>query len=235
MAKERNIGKAIIGASFLLMLAMILLFLYSNSQAVYSQDSADWKDRYLVMLIFFSVMLGVGTITSRKVLSEQAKAPYWKALVFRFIPSALVSVTILFVLKTIIKGVSSVNPLDQINYVPFSVIIFHLFVVSQVEEIMFRGILFESIASKASIAVSYAITAFVFAGFHYYSSGGSFLVMLTYIPLSYAFTYLKLEGWPVLKNIRGIGQFFGPSRYTQQSNAGAHFAWNAFILGFGFK
>jgi membrane protease YdiL (CAAX protease family) len=232
MAKERNIGKALLGASFLLVLTLILLFLYSNSQAIYSQDQADWKDRYLVMLIFFSVMLGVGAVTSRRVLSEQAKAPYWKALFYRFIPSALVSFAILFVLKAITGGIQSVNPLNLINYVPFTVLVFHLLVVAQVEEIMFRGILFESIASRASIAVSYAITAFVFAGFHFYSSGGSLIVMLTYIPLSYAFTYLKLEGWPFLKNIKGIGQFFGSSRYTQQSNAGAHFAWNAFILGF---
>lgn len=229
--RHSNTIKALLGASFLLMLALSVLFLYANAPALYKQDVIGWESKYLMYLLFFSIMVSVGLLTAAKVVKDLAKARYWQSFGLRFIPSALVSFAILLVFRIFIKK-ATINPLDILNYVPLGVILFHAFVVAQIEEITFRGILFESFASKRGIAVASLLTAIIFAGFHYYASGGSIIVLLTYIPLSYLFTYVKLNGYPFLKNIKGIGQFFQPTRYTQQANAGMHFAWNIFILGF---
>jgi len=230
-----DIGKyfrAILSPSFLVIMALTLLFLYSNAAQLYTQDAINWKDNYLIYLLFFAITGIVGLVVAPKVLIELAKASYWKAFLTRFIPAAAVSVIIFAFIKLITSGFDSINPLDSLQYVPFHILVFHVFVVAQVEEIMFRGVLFESIASRSGLAVASVLSSIVFAGFHFYSSGGSAIIMLTYIPLGLLFTYIKLNGFPLLKDINGIGKYFQATRYTQQANAGVHFAWNYFVLGF---
>lgn len=230
--KNKETG-GIKGASFLLVLIFILLFLYFNAGATYKQDVTRWTQILGTYLISFALILTLGLVVAPKVVKALAGANYWKSFGLRFIPSLLLTATILIFFKAIFKGTDSVNPITAIGYLTPIVLIFHIFVVAQIEEIMFRGVLFESLLHRGSkLSSAYFITAITFGLFHYASSGGSFLVMGTYIPLSYAWTYIKLNGYPILNKIPRLNNLFSATRLTQQSNAGSHAGWNLFIIGF---
>lgn len=232
MVNNKGVVKSLLNASFLLVLTISLLYLYFNAATVYKQDADRWTQVLTLYLVSFSLILVVGLVTARKVVQGLAQANYWQSFLFKFLPSAFVSITVLLLLEWLLKSTGGINPITAISYVPLATLIFHLFVVCQIEEIMFRGIVFEAIFQKSSQAAAYIITAITFALFHYTASGGSFGVLLTYIPLSFAWTYIKLNGYPILNRAPKINQFFGSTRFTQQANAGSHFAWNLFIIGF---
>jgi len=230
MARQRIIG-TIKGLSFLLALTLALLYLLVNVEGLFTQDADLWRTRLLTMLLALSLILVTGFILAPKVVKALARANYWKALLMSFVPSALVTSVALWILGFTF-GKVSINPLTALSYVPAYLLIFQLLVVSQIEEIIFRGILFESLYKNSTLMASSLITAVVFAIYHFTASGGSWSVMATYVPLSLVWTYIKLNGYPGLRSLPKIGRFFGATRLTQQANAGSHFAWNLFIVGF---
>ena len=110
------------------------------------------------------------------------------------------------------------------------VVLVNLFVVTQIEELLFGGLIFTSIDKKYGQNAANIITIGLFAIFHYAKTGGNWLIMLTYIPLRYWFNYVRNNGTPYLNNISPT--MFGPTPRTQQANSAWHFSWNMFVLGF---
>lgn len=238
MEKRQGIIGTIIGASFLLVLGLILIFLLFDSANVQSrffpEDTERWNQILTTFLISFSIALTFGLIFARKVILALSRANYWKSFFVKFVPSALVTITILLFFGGLFLGAERLNPFRAISYISGAVLIFQLFVVSQIEEIMFRGVIFESLLKNTSPLSASIVTNSVFALYHFGASGGSILVMFLLFGLGMLWTYLKLNGYPILNriNIPKLGRPFGSSRLTQQSNAGSHFAYNLFITGF---
>jgi len=232
MAKEKGTGivKALLGSSFLVTLALILLFLFFNVD-IYKQNTEIWSRILGAYLIAFSLTLSIGVIVSPKIIKALATANYWKSFALRFLPSAVITLTILILIKGLIKGTTTFNPLTVISYVPLPVLLFHLFVVSQIEEIMFGGVIYESVRLKYGNKAANYMTLPLFGIFHFAKTGGSIVVMMTYVPLRYWWNYIRNNGTPLFNKIPKIQKLFSATPKTQQVNAGSHFAWNMFIIG----
>lgn len=228
---KKGIIGTLLSASFLLVLAFILLYLYWNASALYKQEVDLWQGIIGGYLITLSLMLVVGLAVDPETIQGLAKAPYWKNFGLRFIPSAIVTLTFLVLVRGLLVGGVSVNPLSVLSYVPLTVLIVHIFVVTQVEEIM-NGILYNAAKKRSSDKTANRLSIIVFSLFHFAKSGGSFVVMATYVPLRWIWNYLKQNGYPGLQRIPKIGKLFGPTPNTQQTNAGSHLGWNAYVLGF---
>lgn len=233
---EKGILKAITGASFLLVLIGSLVFLYAQSftqSALFPENVELWNKILTGYLVIFALgMIGALALT-RGLVAKLATANYWKSFLFKFVTAAVLTIAILILIKGILKGPNSIDLFQAISYMPISVLLLHMFVVTQIEEILFGGLIFTSIQTRFGLRAAYTITAVTFAIYHFAKTQGNFIVMLTYIPLRLTFDYVKLNGIPLLSSIPGIGEkFFGPSPYTQQINASVHFGWNAFIIGF---
>lgn len=235
MAKN-NVLKAVTGASFLLVLISLLIFLYAqsfNPSGIFPEDTDLWNKILTGYLVIFAIsMIGALAIVP-DVVRSLATASYWKSFVMNFIPTAIVTTIIFILIKAVIKGPGSINPLEAVSYMPIIVLVVHALVITQVEEILFGGLYFTAIQRRYGIKAANIVTVIAFALFHFAKTGGNIVVMLTYIPSRYMFNYSRNYGIPGFRSIPGIGdKWFGPSPITQQTNAGVHFGWNTFVIGF---
>lgn len=232
--KNSGVLRAFLGASFLMTLTIILLFFYfqtlTPNNRFFPNDTLLYNTIYTTYLMAFALILIIGVIIAPREVKALATANYWKSIFQRFIPSFIVTFIILLLIKGIIKGASGLDPVTALKDIPIAVLVTHLFVVSQIEEIMFAGITFESISVKYGLKAANWITMGMFSIFHY-SKTGSLIATVIYLPLRYWWNYISNNGYPVLRNMRGIGRFFQPTPRTQQSNAGSHFAYNLFVTG----
>lgn len=233
MVKGKSRGKSLTRLSFLLILVVGLIFLYAqsfNPSAVFPQNTEYWNKILTGYLVIFALVLIVTSIIAKDVIKALATANYWEAFFMRFIPSAIVTSIILILIKAVLKGVGSVNIFQAISYMPWTVLLVHLFVVSQIEEILFGGLIFTVIEKKSNSKIANIITMIAFGIWHFAKTGGSWVLMLMYMPLRLWWNYNRSHGTPLLNKV--FPKIFGPSPLTQQSNAGAHFGWNAFVIGF---
>jgi membrane protease YdiL (CAAX protease family) len=232
----QGVLKAVGGLSFLLVLMILLAFLYTNSfatSALFPENPQGWNTIIGAFLLIFVLAIVGSLIFAPEFVKGLAKANYWKAFVFRFIPSALVYGIALIAVKVLLKGDGGVNLFDSISYMPLSVLLLHALVIAQVEEILFGGLIYSSIQKRYGHNSANWITTLLFSLFHFSRAGGNWVVLATYVPLRLWFNYTRNNGIPLLSKLPGVGdKYFGPTPQTQQSNAGAHFAWNAFIIGF---
>jgi membrane protease YdiL (CAAX protease family) len=220
--------------SFLLVLIVGYIFLFAQTfseNGLFSQNTENWNKFLSGYLIIFALTLIGSLIFAKETITQLAKADYWKAFISRFLPSAAVSFVILILLKVLIKGPGSIDILSAVSYISLPVLVFHLFVVSQIEEILFGGLMFTALEKKSGKLYANIIVVILFALFHYSKAGGSWAILLTYIPLRLIFNYARNNGLPLLNRVSP--RLFGATPQTQQSNAGVHFAWNLFVIGFG--
>jgi len=232
MVNRVRIISAISGASFLMVLFGILVFLYAQSftsSGIFPTDTNLWNKILTGYLIIFSLTLTLTFIVEKKVVLSLLKAKFWQAFAMRFVPIALLSSIILFLIKGLVTTGTSINIFLAISKIPLGVLLVHLFVVSQIEEIMFGGLLFTSIENRKGKKTANLITAGLFALWHFAKTGGNLIVMATYVPLRYLFNSARTNGFPYLG--KKFPKYFGPTPLTQQANAGFHFSWNLFILG----
>jgi len=233
MARDSSIWKAITGASFLVVLVLLLIFLYAQSftpSAIFPEDTINWNKILTGYLVIFALTLIVTSIVARDVVLAMAKANYWRSFLTKFIPSAIFTSIILIILKGILKGIDSINIFQFVAYMPIPVLLVHLFVVSQIEEIMFGGLIYTSIFNRAGHKSANIITIFLFAIWHFAKTGGNWIIMLTYIPLRFSWNYIRNYGTPGLN--KWSPNLFGGTPRTQQANAGSHFGFNMFAIGF---
>jgi membrane protease YdiL (CAAX protease family) len=232
MTGDKSVFSAVTRASFLLGLVLILLFLYAQSFTpswVFPKNTTVWNQILTGYLIFFAITLITLSIIKREIVLKLASANYWKSFTLRFIPSALVTSIILILIKGLLKSTESIDLFTAIAYMPLSVLLVHLFVVSQVEELLFAGLIFGTIADKFGETSANIITMVLFGVWHLAKTGGNIIAMAVYMPLRYWWNFLSRHGTPYLNR---WPRFFGPTPSTQQANAGSHFAWNLFVIGF---
>lgn len=227
--KSRGIIPTLLRASFLVVLIFTLLYLYFNVTSIYKQDTERWGQIIGGYLLAFSLVLIAGILVTPKVMKNLANTNWTKAFLFKFVSSAAITTILLLILNFVIKGTGTLNPIESIGYLPLLTILVHALVIAQVEEIMFAGVIFNSVEKTGSRWSAYIITAVLFALFHLAKTGGNFAIMATFIPLRFAWDYLNHKGWPVLG--RRFPKIFGVTPYSVQSSAGSHFAWNMFVLG----
>lgn len=234
MTREKGIIKAITGASFIMVVLLTLIYLYSQSftaSPLFPENTGEWNVILTGYLVILSLSLIGAIILIPDTVRKLGQANYWKSFLFKFIPAFVVSFIVLTLLQSVFKGPGAVDIFSRVAYMKISVLIVHAFVITQVEELLFGGLIFTSIEKKNGSKSANIITVILFALFHYAKAGGSIPIMLTYIPLRFIFNYARNNGIPFLRDIPKIGEkFFGPTPATQQSNAGVHFAWNAFII-----
>jgi membrane protease YdiL (CAAX protease family) len=228
-----NLMKSATGVSFLLILILSLLFLYSQSFStswIFPENVDLWNNVLTGYLLIFAISLIGAFILNREAVQNLAKADYWSTFFKRFVPVAIVTIIILILVKGVLKGTGSINLLSALGNINISILVFHLFIVSQVEELLFGGLIFTSFQKKLGLSTAYIVTAILFSVWHFSKSGGSFVMLFTYFPLRLGFDYIRNYGFPGLNKLSPT--LFGPTPQTQQANAGAHFAWNAFIVIF---
>lgn len=234
IVRKQGVLKAIMGASFLMTLTLILLFFYFQTlvpgNKFFPEDTQYWNQVYTTYLVAFTLILITGVIVAPSEMKALATANYWKNLFMRFIPSAILTYIILMILRAITTQGNALSPLTSLAYVPTYILITHLFLVAQIEEIMFAGITYESVRKKYNDTAAQFVTMGAFSIFHY-SKTGSLLATAIYLPLRYYWNYISNNGTPLISRLPVIGRFFGPTPETQQANAGSHFAYNAFITG----
>jgi membrane protease YdiL (CAAX protease family) len=182
-------------------------------------------------IIFSLSLIGI-SIISPEVTRGLAKANYWKSFLLKFIPVAIVSTLFLILIKGFLKGQGSLNIFNLVKYMSPAVLITQIFVITQIEELLFGGLFYTSIAGKYGDKSANWITAILFGVFHFAKTGGNIIVMLTYVPLRLIFNHTRNYGIPLLNKIPKIGEkMFGASKQTQQTNAGVHLGWNVFVIG----
>jgi hypothetical protein len=224
-------------SSLLLVIILILVVFYANSlnpSKLFPSNNEGWNRILTVYLVVFSLVLIGIMIYSRKTLKALVTANYWRSFLVSFIPNFIISTIFLLALKFLLKGADSINIFSAISQIPLSVLFVHLFVVSQIEEIMFKGLIYNSIVDKTNNRkTANIVSTFIFAIWHFAKTGGSLPAMITYIPLRLWWNYSSENGTPFLRNIR-IGKYypFSATPKTCQAGAGQHFAWNLFIIGF---
>ena len=233
MAKD-SIIKVVTGASFLAVLMGLLLFFYSQSfqtSSIFPKDADLWNKIIGGYLLIFTLGLVAGIIFVPQEVRRLATANYWKSFGLKFIPAAVFWVAIFTLFKSFFTS-SGLDIFQAISYMPWTVLLVHIFVISQVEEILFGGLIYTSINNKYGYKSAQITTIILFALFHFAKTGGSLIVMATYVPLRYWFNYQRNYGTPVMNRLPVIGQkFFGATPETQQSNAAAHASWNLLITG----
>lgn len=229
---RKTIIDVVTGASFLFTLIIGLILLYAQTlttSSLFPENVELWNRVYTAYLVILSLAL-IGTLAlSPKTFRAWVTANYWKSFLFRFLPVAVVSTFILILMKGLIKGAGSIDILSFIAYIPLPVLITHLFVVCQIEELVFGGLIYSTIEKRYSRSSAEIITILLFPLWHFAKTGGSWVVMLTYIPLRAGFNYTRNHGLPFLNRL--APKFFGATPRTQQANAGFHFGWNAFVIG----
>jgi membrane protease YdiL (CAAX protease family) len=235
MTEKKSLGQIIKGLSFLLILVGLLIFLYVQSftpSSIFPNNNLGWNAQLQVRVILFTLSLVAAGIFARKELVKLATVSYWKAQGL-FLGSALASGVILLLIKGIIKGAGGVDIISAVAYMSLAVIIVYCYLTAQVEELLFGGVFYPALEKVGGSTFANISTALFFAILHYAASGGNWVIMVTYIPLRLGFNYVRNNGYPGLRSIPKIGmKLFGPSQNTQQSAAGAHFAWNGFVLSF---
>ena len=231
---RQNIRLSAGGTSFLFVLVIALIFLYAqslSSSPVFPQQVEAWNRILTVYLVVFSLALILSLIYAREVIRGLVSTNPWKSFAYKFIPSAVVTLIVLMIVKAFVKGPDSLNIFSAVSYMNPGILLVHLLVVSQIEEILFAGIIYKTVQKRSGETSANIATMILFGLWHFAKTGGSILAMAIYIPLRYWWNYVSRYGTPYLAQV--FPKYVGPSPETQQANAGSHFAWNMFAIGYG--
>jgi len=238
MPKGSGVIRTIAKSSLLygVVLALIFLYAYTASPSSIFPNNEDWNLILGIYIGTFTLALLACLILAPKVARSLATANYWSSFATRFFPKAIFWFVVLFLFKIIFEvifkgqGLEVLNLFQYVKNVPLSILLVHLFVVTQVEELIFGGLIFTISESKGSRFTAEIITIILFSLWHLVKTQGNIISMLIYLPLRVWWNYERSYGTPYLNEISP--RFFGASRRTQQSNAGSHFAWNFFVVLF---
>jgi len=212
-----NIWKNLSRLSLGVVLVLFWGWFYLRADQLFAGSgwAIDWKAQVQVYILFAVIVFGIDTLASRNTERELFKVSFLKAFP-KFLLSAGISLFILFLFGLTLKGGALPSIKVALLSVGFGVLLFHALFVAILEEKVFRGWLWAELRQSGySNTLSYVLVALIFALFHY-TLNGDWTSLVLYIPLSFIFTWVKLNYSP----------------RTDMSNAGVHFAWNLFVLGF---
>ena len=229
-AKLKLFGQA--SLLFVVVVSLIVIYAFSlqDSSWIFPTNSAGYRAIIQFYVITFTLTLVAVLIFSPKIVKAWATRNYWKGFLTRFLPKFIFYFFLLSIITVIVKGPGNINFLKLIT-ISIPVLVIYTFIVSNVEEIIFGGLIYATLEKKSKKGAT-ILTTGLFALWHLVKTGGNIVLMLTYIPLRLWWIYERNTGTPLLRRLPYIGQkFFGPSPETQQGPAGAHTAWNMFVIG----
>ena len=215
MAKHSNTLKLLSSISFGLVLVLFWGWMYLRADQLFPTNAGEWRALIQVYIYFAVLVFGIDTLSSKDTERELFKVSFIKAFP-KFLLFAGITLVVLFFFGLTIQGNALPEIRQALAKVGAGVILFHAFFVATLEEKVFRGWLWNELRAGGMNKLSAIIfVALIFAFFHYMLNG-NWTSLIIYIPLSMIFTYVKLN--------------YSPK--TDMANAGCHFGWNLFVLGF---
>lgn len=198
-----------------LVLVLVWAWMYLRADQLFPYNTEGFKGIIQFYLIFTAFIFSWDTAVSRKVETPLFEVSFIKAFP-KFLLSAGITLGVLLLFLTVYNGSALPTIKDALSNVGVGVILLHAFFVAVLEEKVFRNWVVRQLEnSKIPMASVWLIQALVFAFFHY-SLNKNLLSIVIYIPLGLIFMAVRTKWSPK----------------TDMANAGVHFAWNLFILGF---
>lgn len=194
-------------------LVLSFAWFYLKAEQLFPSNTALWKERILIYIVFTAFIFSWDVVKGSKTERSLFEVSFVKAFPV-FLIASVVSFVILSAITVLVKGEALQVIATSLSSVSIGVLIYFAFVVSTLEEKVFRGWLVERLrARKVSKTVIWWIQALVFAVFHALL-GKSFVVMLIYVPLGFLFMWVKMKWSP----------------RTDMANSGCHFAYDLWII-----
>lgn len=197
-------------------LILVWGWFWIRSDILFPVNTEVWRMGYiLTYLLFVAFVFSFDTIRGSKTEKALFRISFLKGA-WKFGIAFIISIVVLYLFGLLVKGASLKNISLAIAGISIGVIVLHALMISIFEEIVFRGWVVErlkEVGMKRGFVM--ILQAIIFAGFHGFM-GKSVITMLTYIPLGIIFFMVKEK--------------YSPK--TNMANAGVHFSWNLFILGF---
>lgn len=198
-----------------LILVLIWAWMFLRADILFPYNTEAMKDMIQFYIIFSAFIFSWDTLVSRKVETPIFQVSFVKAFP-KFLIASGITMAILLVFGLIYQGNALPTIKEALSKVGLGVLLLHGFFVAVLEEKVFRNWVVRQLeASKIPMASVWIIQALIFAFFHY-TMNRSLLSIVIYIPLGILLMYVRTKWSPK----------------TDMANAGVHFAWNAFILGF---
>lgn len=198
-----------------LVLVLIWAWMYLRADLLFPYNTDGFKDIIQFYIIFTAFIFSWDTLVSRKVETPLFEVRFVKAFP-KFLAGAGVSLVILLLFSFLYQGEALPTIREALSKVGVGVILLHAFFVAVLEEKVFRNWVVRQLeASKISVVAVWFVQALIFAFFHY-TLNREWLSCLIYIPLGIILMAVRTKWSPK----------------TDMVNAGVHFGWNVFILGF---
>lgn len=211
-----TIWKTLTKISLAVVLMVIWGFMWVRSDILFPVNTQLWRLNYiLTYIVLVAFIFSWDTLKGSKTEKALFRASFLKKFP-KFLLFAFITLVILFIAGQFLPSGSLRLVSEGLSGIGLGVILLHAFMVSIGEELIFRGWIPERLKEagiKATAGI--LISTIIFALFHA-GMGKSFITLLTYIPLGLMFHAVKRRWSPL----------------TNMANAGAHFGWNVFILGF---
>lgn len=214
MVKKRKSVLATISLGFVLV--VIQIWLLTQADLFFPQDTDAWRSRLIIYTLMTAFVFSFDSLSSRNTERSLFKVSFLTKLPV-YLLSAGITFGVLYLFGLSIPGKQFPGIIQGIASVPLGIILLHAFIVSINEELTFRGFMVNELRARQTPEVYVkGIQATLFALFHVAMAGGELLLVLPYIPLGLGWLYIRDK--------------YSPK--TNMANAGSHFAWNLFILGF---
>ncbi len=196
-------------------LILIWGWMYLRADQLFLVGTEAMKSILLTYIVFTALVFSFDALSSKKTERPLFRIGFVKAFP-KFIISAIITLVILVAFQYTFKNDVSLQIFSAVTTLGLGVILLHAFFVATIEEKVFRAWLPNELrASGQPKMFAWVFSAIVFAFFHYLLNG-EILTIIVYIPLGLTFQLVR-EKW---------------SPETDMANAGTHFAWNVWILGF---
>lgn len=200
-------------------LGLVLLlgwgFMYLNVEDIYPTNSVAMRGVLTAYLLFTALIFSIDSIAGRKGELALFRVGFLKET-WKFGLGALIGLVVLYAFGFLLKGSALPTIKTAILSIGAGVILVHALFISIFEELVFRGRFPAELRYRGmSETLVWIVSAVIFAGFHWALSKTIWSLVI-YIPLGMLFM--------------AVSKKWSPN--TQMANAGIHFAWNIFILGF---
>jgi len=197
-------------------LIMVWGWMWIRADVLFPIMTDEWRLGYiLTYLLFVAFIFSFDTVQGSRTEKSLFNVSFIKEFP-KFLIAGLIAFVVLYGFGLLIPSGTRIGIAQGLAMIGIGVIILQAFMVSIFEELVFRGWVVEQLKSRGVRKnLVYFISALIFASFHGLM-GKSLLTMIVYIPLGIGFHIIKDK--------------FSPR--TNMANAGVHFAWNLFILGF---
>jgi membrane protease YdiL (CAAX protease family) len=196
-------------------LVIFWIFMFINAEQFFPLNTDRFRIIMLTYISMTSLLFGFNALATERTERVLFKVSFLKEAP-KFIISALISGVLFFLLSRVFTGSFLGSISEALSSVGIGILLLQGLFVATLEEKAFRGwVVNELRARDIEESKVWIIQAILFSAFHWGVSG-SLLSTAVYLPLGFLFMYVKTKFSPV----------------TDMANAGVHFSWNMFALGF---